>query len=61
LLTILNLQQFAGMKGQLAAVPVLKTRDVGVKAEERAPTAAVRRIIARVSPSFLCMDVSFLR
>jgi hypothetical protein len=59
LLTILNLQQFAGMKGQWAAVPVLKTRDAGVRVEERAPTAAVRRIIARVIPSFFFMDVSF--
>jgi hypothetical protein len=58
-LTILNLQQFAGMKGQLAAVPVLKTREAGIRVEERAPTAAVRRIIARVIPSFLVMDVSF--
>jgi hypothetical protein len=60
--SFVNRQQSAGMKGQLSAVPVFKRGDVaGLRVAERAPTAAVRRNIARVIPSFLFMDVSFPR
>jgi hypothetical protein len=57
--TTLNLQQFAGMKGQAKPVPAFQAGDaVGLRLEERAPTA-VRRITARVIPSFLFMAISF--